>query len=340
MWQCRSPRRSSTRDELGQRAARPRPRAPRGPRAARAGPRVAERRVDLLLGRAAHRLARGVVEDPVLGDVQPAAHRASRSSTLWALEPVRCCRTLPNWSGSTTLRSTFMPVWVVARARVVARPTDRLDQRQLRQRPGARADRRGRDDVEVLDRVGQPAQGAGDLDAVGAGCARRAPDDLLGQPHRPGAARAAAGPVVAAGEDLEEFSSTLAPKPRRPRIWPLGRRAQRLQRVDAELVEQPARPLGAEARQVHDRDQPGGYFAAQLARPGCPRLDSARSFLSSVLPIPELRGAALPLARRPTRRRRAPPWPRCGTRSCGRTPRRRARRGRRARRRRRRSARW
>ena len=33
-----------------------------------------ERRVDLLLGRAAHRLAGRVVEDPVLGDVQAAAH--------------------------------------------------------------------------------------------------------------------------------------------------------------------------------------------------------------------------------------------------------------------------
>src|SRR3712207_7053588 len=38
-------------------------------------PRIAERRVDLLLGRAAQRRAGGVVEDAVLGDVEATADR-------------------------------------------------------------------------------------------------------------------------------------------------------------------------------------------------------------------------------------------------------------------------
>ncbi len=46
----------------------------------------------------------------------PRRTAASRSCTLWALAPVKCCSTLPNWSGATTLRSTFRPAWVVARA--------------------------------------------------------------------------------------------------------------------------------------------------------------------------------------------------------------------------------
>jgi hypothetical protein len=79
-------------------------------------PRQAEALVDLLLGRAAVRLAGRVVEDPVLGDVQALRTAASRSATLCSLEPVKCWSRLPNWSGSTTRKSTAIPVWVRPRA--------------------------------------------------------------------------------------------------------------------------------------------------------------------------------------------------------------------------------
>ena len=46
----------------------------------------------------------------------------------------------------------------------------------------------------------------------------------------------------------------------------LGGRAQRVERVDAELVVEPPRALRPEARQVHDRDQPGRELVAQLLR--------------------------------------------------------------------------
>ena len=71
--QCRSPRRSSLVDELRDVV---RSEVELAAVLAQLGrdPRQAEALVDLLLGRAAVRLAGRVVEDPVLGDVQPAAH--------------------------------------------------------------------------------------------------------------------------------------------------------------------------------------------------------------------------------------------------------------------------
>ena len=161
-----------------------------------------------------------------------------------------------------------MPACVITRAPASPARAHRLDQRQLAQR---RRQRRrvlgGGDDVEVLDRVGLAAQRAGHLDLLGAGCDAQRADDLLGDR----AARARAGsaaPAPPSGDSASvssSCSSTFAPNPRSSRIFCcLGGRAQRIERVDPELVVEPARALGPEARQVHDRDQPARELVAQL----------------------------------------------------------------------------
>ena len=162
-----------------------------------------------------------------------------------------------------------MPEWVVhARARV-AGGVDRLDERQLGQRPHERGriGRRG-DHVEVLDGVGLAPQRAGDLDALGAGRAAQRVDDLVGDRERAReqhARRRAA--VVAGGELLEQLLLDLgAEAAQAAQLLLLRRGAQRLERVDAELVVEPARALGAEAGEVHHRDQPARELRAQLLR--------------------------------------------------------------------------
>ena len=75
MWLCRSPRMSAELDQLGSRACRRRAVELAAVLAQlRLDVGEAEPLVDLLLGRARARFAGGVVEDPVLGDVQAAAH--------------------------------------------------------------------------------------------------------------------------------------------------------------------------------------------------------------------------------------------------------------------------
>ena len=242
MCECRSPRRSSSVDELGQRALARRLELAAALAQLRLDVGQPERRVDLLLGRAAHRLARRVVEDPVLGDVQPLRTAASRSCTLWSLEPVKCCSTLPNWSGATTLRSTFRPAWVVARAPAGPRLLHGLHDRQLLQR---RDERRrvvgGGDHVEVLDGVDLAAQRARHLDAVGAGRGAQRLRDLLGDRERAGEQDPRRRRAVGArGERLEQLLLDLRAEAAQPaHLLALAGRAQRLERVDAELVEQP-----------------------------------------------------------------------------------------------------
>src|ERR687897_285831 len=46
---------------------------------------------------------------------RPRPTASSRSCTLWALEPVKCCSRLPKFAGGTIRRSTETPLWVWAR---------------------------------------------------------------------------------------------------------------------------------------------------------------------------------------------------------------------------------
>jgi hypothetical protein len=74
-------------------------------------------------------------------------------------------------------------------------------------------------------------------------------------------------PVEPGCELLEQLLLDLGAEAAQPaQLLLLGRRAQRLERVDPELVVEAARALRAEARQVHHRDQPARELRAQLLR--------------------------------------------------------------------------
>ena len=77
----------------------------------------------------------------------------------------------------------------------------------------------------------------------------------------------------AGGERLEHRLLELGPEALdAAQPLPLGGRAQRVERVDPQLVVQPARALGPEAGQARQVDQPGRELRAQLLgrrdRPG------------------------------------------------------------------------
>ena len=175
---CRSPRRSSTRDELR------RDEAGRQLAAVLAqlglGVGEAEALVDRLLGRAAQRLAGLVVEDPVLADVQPAPH-----GRLAQRDVVRRRAGEVLQQVAEVLRRDDAQVDRQAGVRAPARGVlvgrrRRLDEVELAERAHQRAGvARRRDDVEVLDGVGLAARRAGELDALGGGVLAQRGDDLL-----------------------------------------------------------------------------------------------------------------------------------------------------------------
>jgi hypothetical protein len=123
----------------------------------------------------------------------------------------------------------------------------------------------------------------------------------------------------------------------------LGRRAQALERVDAELVVELAGALGPEPGQAREVDEAGRDAGAQLldGRDGAgleQRLDLLLERAPDAGQLGDLaRRASWP---RPSAAPRAPTWRRCGRRARGARRRRRARRGRPARRRARRWWRW
>ena len=114
-----------------------------------------------------------------------------------------------------------------------------------------------------------------------------------------------AGASAIPASSAASSSSNFAPKPRSAAQLAAPRRGpQRVQRVDAQLVEQPPRALGPQPRQVRQVDQARRVLGAELLAGGMsPGLQQRAIFSSSVLPIPAARsrGPRAP-ARRPTRR--------------------------------------
>ena len=225
-----------------------------------------EARVDLLLGRAAQRLAGGVVEDPVLGDVQAAPHRRLAQRDVVRLGAREVLQHVAELVGLDDLE-VDLHAGVREHARAgVARRLHRLDQRQLGQRGRQRSGIvGGGDDVEVLDGVGLAPQRAGDLDALGGRVRAQRADDLLGDVQRAREQDARRRPALRRlGEGLEQRLLDLRAEPAQAAdLLLLGGGAQRVERVDPELVVEPPRALGAEARQVHDRDQPARELVSQ-----------------------------------------------------------------------------
>jgi hypothetical protein len=149
---------------------------------------------------------------------------------------------------------------------VLARGGDGLDDREVDQHLH---EGRGSDAVAMMSRSltesdsrrSEPASST--RSAPGGRAARRRPAR-----RRRGRERGAPGlgrPVDAGLEHLEELLLDLAPKPRIPRIFCCSQAvAQRLERVDPELVVELAGALGAEAGQVGDGDQSARVLRAQL----------------------------------------------------------------------------
>ena len=340
MWQCRSPRRSSTVTSRGGLEARRE--LPAVLAQLRRDPRQAEPLVDLLLGRAAQSSRRsrrrGSRTRRRAGRGAPPPRAARRCARA---EPVKCWSRLPNWSGSTTRRS--MPQAVVrAAARARSRPAEPADSMHVDagQRGGERGRvGRGGDDVEVLHRVrhaGARSRRSRPAPRRGARAARPRPASPTASAR--GSTMRCGGLVGGAGLERGEHA-LLELRARSP-----SRRA--------------AVPVSAASRSASSESIPSWSYIARTrfgptpgrrviaARPGGMRSRSfpsagivpvstiARIFSSSVLPIPGQRRDACPRARA---RRRRPSRCARSSRPCGRPapggrPRRPARRDRRARR--------
>ena len=290
MWQCRSPRRSSTVDQVRPRRRRARrlelaaalAQLGRDPRRSRASRRPPLRSRSGASRRSRRRGSRTGTRAARAGPPPRAA------GTLCALEPVKCCSTLPNWSGSTTCRSTFMPVWVSHVRRVVARRAAdsmiELGQRGgERRRVGAVAMM----SMSLTESV-QPASRAGDLDRSAAGCAAARSRSARDARARGRAGRAApARRRRASASTCRGSPRPCSPKPRSARMWPASAAARSAssESMPSSSYSRRAR-LGPKPGRCITGIRPAGNFARSLTAAGMsPVSSSARSFSSSVLPM-------------------------------------------------------
>ncbi len=122
-----------------------------------------EQRIHLRFGLAAMGLSGGVVEDPVLGDVQALADGGVAQRHVVLLGAGQVLEQVAVLVGRDDPQVDRQPrVGAQPHARV-ARGARRLDQIELRGRAGERAGvGGGGDQVEVLDAVGHPAGGSGE----------------------------------------------------------------------------------------------------------------------------------------------------------------------------------
>ena len=151
---------------------------------------------------------------------------------------------------------------------------------------------RGRDHVEVLDAVGHPPRRPGQLAPARTPGARAAPRPA-GRPIA--SARSSTTCVCGArrrrppSRAARMLSSALGPNPLSVRMrCSCGRGAQRLQRIDPQLLEQPPGALGPEAGEARHLDQPGRELRAQLDQRGnlARRRPARCTFSWMIAPIP------------------------------------------------------
>src|SRR5919202_523685 len=176
---------------------------------------------------------------------------------LCAFEPVRRCRTLPNWSGSTTRRSICSPVWVRARAKLLSSPEECST---MSISPSARSSAGGSDAVAMTSRsltasTSRRAEPASSTRSA-AGCSRSAA--TIASPTSSAlcsSVRGRGASATPAANACRTASSNLGPKPLTWRSC----------------------SVSAAARQAHHVDQPGRELRAQLLggrdRPGVEQRD-------------------------------------------------------------------
>ena len=151
----------------------------------------------------------------------------------------------------------------------VARGVHGLDQRQLGERGDSATGScavamMSRSLTESALRRSEPATSTRSAE----GCERSAPticSAMFSRAREQDARRRAA--LLRLGQGLEQRLLDLRAEAAQPAdLLLLGGGAQGVERVDAELVVEPPRALGPEARQVHHGDQPGRELCAQALR--------------------------------------------------------------------------
>ena len=285
---CRSPRRSASSTALGQEPPWP-PRALPGPRAAPAGS-------------TAGRAPRRPPPRSRSGGSRRSRRRGSRTRTcrprrtafaqrhVVRLEPVKCWSTLPNWSGSTTLRSIFMPEWVLTRA--PASPAF-WTASTIGSSLSVPASAAGSEAVAITSmsftesarRRSEPA-----TSTRSRGVRSRAPTTWSAtgsareqDPRRRPARRGRRGPA--------EVLLHLAPNPRSPRIP--GRGPQGIERVDPQLVVEPLLPALRRSPAGMTDTRPTGIFARSFWAAGMSPVSSSAVLLERLADPRQLRHAAL-----------------------------------------------
>ena len=219
-------------------------------------------------------LAGAVVEHAVLGDVQPPAHCRLAQRHVVLLGAGEVLQQIAELVGGDDPEVDLQPRVGPQPHAGLARGLGRLDQLQRRgglgqrQRIGG-----GGDDVEVLDAVGHPAGRAGQLHPLGGGMGPQGVEQLLA--HRQGAVEHDAAPAAVAvgllgalgGDRGQDALLGLGAKAlERADLLRGGGRLQGVERVDGELLEQPARSLGAQAGEPRDLQQSDRELGAQLDR--------------------------------------------------------------------------
>ena len=167
---------------------------------------------------------------------RPRPTASSRSWTLWALEPVKCCSRLPKASGGTIRRSTEIAVVGLARRTPLGPglPAAAISGCAARCSASARRVLGGGDQVDVLAGLGPAPRRARDLDPVRGRVLAQRLRQLLGdgqhlREQQPPAALARLAEPLERGEDVLlglraealQLADLLAPRPppSGPRAW-------------------------------------------------------------------------------------------------------------------------
>ena len=229
--------------------------------------RQPERRVDLLLGLAGQRLPGRVVEDPVLGNVQALADRHLAQVRRCGLAAGEVLEQVPERRRRDDAQVDAKPGLGDAARAAASAALGHGD--HLQSVEGLRHRRhvvRRDDDVEVLDVVGLAARRPRDLGAHDGRVRAQPLEDRVADRHRAREHDACAGrPFGLRVERRDQRLLGLRAEPLQlPDLAGARGRAQRFQRVDAELLVQPAGALGPEALELRHRHEPRRELRPQL----------------------------------------------------------------------------